>query len=359
MAPLALIGPVWLMGLALFVTGFAIAPTMIASLTMVQQAVPAARLSEGMSIVHTGLAARAGTRRGHQRPGRGRGGRLDGLRRVRVRWSGRRPRCADPADPFHWWVKWAPHHLETTGARTHLIRSAVRWGVGARPCRRSAEQPPAPETRSAGAEAELIDQPPKPLGGLDRIEILALQVFDERDLELGLIVQLADHGRDALEAGRRGRPQASLARDEPIAIDRLGDEDRLQDAVLTDALGQGGQLRRVEASPQCCLIGQASGGFHRSNGPDLGLTGNIIAPPFVSRIGDTVWNGNGSFEAASGPPGMGSVVGGRPAGHRVDDAGDSTKLVAQRISSANMLAIAPSCLPDAPFINRLYALGGF
>jgi MFS family permease len=57
MAPLALIGPVWLMGLALFVTGFAVAPAFIAALTLVQQTVPTARLSEGMSFVHTGLAA--------------------------------------------------------------------------------------------------------------------------------------------------------------------------------------------------------------------------------------------------------------------------------------------------------------
>jgi predicted MFS family arabinose efflux permease len=57
MAPLALIGPVWLMGAALFVAGFAIAPGMIAALTLVQQTVPAARLTEGMAFVHTGLAA--------------------------------------------------------------------------------------------------------------------------------------------------------------------------------------------------------------------------------------------------------------------------------------------------------------
>ena len=100
-----------------------------------------------------------------------------------------------------------------------------------------------------GAEAEFVDQPPEASGGLDRVEVLPLQVLDERDLELGLIVQLADDGRDALEAGGRGRAQASLAGDEPVAVDRLGDEDRLQDAVLADALGEGGQLRLVEASP--------------------------------------------------------------------------------------------------------------
>ncbi len=57
MAPLAFIEPVWLMAVALFIAGFAIAPGLIAALTLVQQSVPGARLSEGMAFVHTGLAA--------------------------------------------------------------------------------------------------------------------------------------------------------------------------------------------------------------------------------------------------------------------------------------------------------------
>jgi predicted MFS family arabinose efflux permease len=57
MAPLTLIEPIWLMGVALFVAGFAIAPGLIASFSMVQQHVPSARLTEGMAFVHTGLAA--------------------------------------------------------------------------------------------------------------------------------------------------------------------------------------------------------------------------------------------------------------------------------------------------------------
>ncbi len=57
MAPLGLIGPVWLMGAALFVAGFAIAPSLIATLSLVEQSVPPARLTEGMAFIHTGLAA--------------------------------------------------------------------------------------------------------------------------------------------------------------------------------------------------------------------------------------------------------------------------------------------------------------
>jgi MFS family permease len=57
MAPLVLIEPIWLMGLALFLAGFAIAPSLIATLSHIEQTVPAARLTEGMAFVHTGLAA--------------------------------------------------------------------------------------------------------------------------------------------------------------------------------------------------------------------------------------------------------------------------------------------------------------
>jgi predicted MFS family arabinose efflux permease len=57
MAPLVLIEPIWLMGVALFVAGFAIAPGLIAAFSLVQRSVPAARLTEGMAVVHTGLAA--------------------------------------------------------------------------------------------------------------------------------------------------------------------------------------------------------------------------------------------------------------------------------------------------------------
>jgi MFS family permease len=57
MFPLVLVEPVWVMGVALFLAGFAIAPSLIATLSLVEQTVPAARLTEGMAVIHTGLAA--------------------------------------------------------------------------------------------------------------------------------------------------------------------------------------------------------------------------------------------------------------------------------------------------------------
>ena len=57
MIPLGFIGSVPLMGLALFVAGFAIAPTLIATMSLTEKVVPPARLTEGMAIMQTGVVA--------------------------------------------------------------------------------------------------------------------------------------------------------------------------------------------------------------------------------------------------------------------------------------------------------------
>jgi predicted MFS family arabinose efflux permease len=57
MLPMAFVGSMPVMGGALFLAGFAIAPTLIASMTTIEQTVPGHRLTEGIAILHTGLAA--------------------------------------------------------------------------------------------------------------------------------------------------------------------------------------------------------------------------------------------------------------------------------------------------------------
>jgi MFS family permease len=57
MAPLFFVGSVPAMALMLLLGGFAIAPTLIACLSLTERTVPAARLTEGMAIMHTGLVA--------------------------------------------------------------------------------------------------------------------------------------------------------------------------------------------------------------------------------------------------------------------------------------------------------------
>lgn len=57
MVPMTFVGSMPAMGLALFVAGFAIAPTLIASMGATEQMVPGPRLTEGIAIMHTGIAA--------------------------------------------------------------------------------------------------------------------------------------------------------------------------------------------------------------------------------------------------------------------------------------------------------------
>ena len=89
-------------------------------------------------------------------------------------------------------------------------------------------------TRDHGflGEAELLDELAVGVRLLDRVEVRALEVLDERELELLRLGQLADDGRNTLEARESRRPKPPLAGDEAIAIERLGDNDRLDDAVL-------------------------------------------------------------------------------------------------------------------------------
>ncbi|WP_067436429.1 MFS transporter [Nocardioides jensenii] len=55
MVPLAFVGSMVVMGGFLLLGGMAIAPTLIATLSATERAVPASRLTEGMAILHTGL----------------------------------------------------------------------------------------------------------------------------------------------------------------------------------------------------------------------------------------------------------------------------------------------------------------
>jgi MFS family permease len=57
MAPMSQVGSMPGMAVALFIGGFGVAPTLIALFSAIERGVPAARLTEGIAISHTGLAA--------------------------------------------------------------------------------------------------------------------------------------------------------------------------------------------------------------------------------------------------------------------------------------------------------------
>ena len=56
MAPLVLVPSIPLMGLVLLIGGFAISPTLIAAMSLAEQVLPTARLTEGMMLLQTGVA---------------------------------------------------------------------------------------------------------------------------------------------------------------------------------------------------------------------------------------------------------------------------------------------------------------
>ncbi len=62
-------------------------------------------------------------------------------------------------------------------------------------------------------QAELVDELAVGERLVDRIEVRALDVLDERDLELIAVGQLADERGDPLEAGEARRADAALAGD--------------------------------------------------------------------------------------------------------------------------------------------------
>ncbi len=57
MAPLFLVDSLPVLGLVLLVSGVAIAPTLVATLSLTERTMPAGRLTEGMAIMQTGLVA--------------------------------------------------------------------------------------------------------------------------------------------------------------------------------------------------------------------------------------------------------------------------------------------------------------
>jgi hypothetical protein len=114
------------------------------------------------------------------------------------------------------------------------------------------------------------------------------------------------------------------------------------------------------AGPPCNVGGQPFRQFPfiGATGPNFGLTGNNIAPPFVSRIG-TPSGGNGNFGSASNFPGMGSVVGGILPGIVLSTRTIPANLTFNPLTVPDLYTVAPAYLPDAPFINRLYGESSF
>ncbi len=91
---------------------------------------------------------------------------------------------------------------------------------------------------------------------LDRVEVLADHVLDQRRLQpLGLRL-VADDRRHLLEPGLLGGAPAALAGDQLVAaVGEGADQQRLDDAAGLDRGGQGGQRLGVELGPRLAGVG--------------------------------------------------------------------------------------------------------
>ena len=92
---------------------------------------------------------------------------------------------------------------------------------------------------------------------LERRQVLALEVLDDRDLERRVVVELFDERRDRVESGGGRRPPAALTGDQLVAVGSLEgtDEDGLQDAVLANRSGQLVQRALLEAGSRLVGVG--------------------------------------------------------------------------------------------------------
>ncbi|HEV7889626.1 MAG TPA: hypothetical protein VGP08_03255, partial [Pyrinomonadaceae bacterium] len=93
-------------------------------------------------------------------------------------------------------------------------------------------------------------------------------------------------------------------------------------------------------------------------GPNFGLTGNRIAPPFTSRLG-TPTAVQSNFGAASNFPGVGSVCGSILPGVVITTRQIPANLTFNTLTVPDLFTICPTYIADAPFVNRLYGESSF
>jgi hypothetical protein len=88
------------------------------------------------------------------------------------------------------------------------------------------------------SQPEFVGELPIRVCFLHGVEVGTLDVLDERDGQLVSFCHLADDGRDVVQAGHLSCAYPTLAGHELVAIQDLGDQHRLENAVYGDASGQ-------------------------------------------------------------------------------------------------------------------------
>src|SRR4029077_11090431 len=87
---------------------------------------------------------------------------------------------------------------------------------------------------------EVLDQLLKRGGLFEGVEILSMKVLHQRLLERANVVRSTNQCRNLVQAGALRHPPASLPGDQLETTFGLANEDRLQDAELSNAVDQAG-----------------------------------------------------------------------------------------------------------------------
>ena len=88
------------------------------------------------------------------------------------------------------------------------------------------------------SQVELLGQLGVAPGFLDGVEVFALEVFDEGQFQHGAVIRLADDGGDLGQAEHLGGAPAAFAGDQLEMILPGADDERLDDALFLDGVGQ-------------------------------------------------------------------------------------------------------------------------
>jgi hypothetical protein len=110
-------------------------------------------------------------------------------------------------------------------------------------------------------KTKLIDQPAEGIRSLDRIEILALQVLDQREFRGGSVINRSNDCRDALQPCELRSAPTPLARDDLIlrATEagrwRRPHDDGLHEAGCRDRCGQSPQRLFIKVLAGLIWIG--------------------------------------------------------------------------------------------------------
>src|SRR5438034_6770234 len=127
-------------------------------------------------------------------------------------------------------------------------------------------------------EPALVDQVAVRLGFLQRGQVLALDVLDQRELEAVLGPRLAHDHRDPLEPGAQRGAQPPLARDQLVAPRDAARDQRLEESVAADRVGQEPERLVVEVAARLLGVGHALVARHR----ELARR-RVGAPPVLRR----------------------------------------------------------------------------